>query len=121
MAVSLPSGLSVRAPTAEDVPGLVTLMNRYAASYYDRVIFSEQSVRRQWGARGFDAASDAWVISAADGQFVGYGYLFRWHQEQDESRIGCWTFVHPEYEGRGIGRALLGLTEERGRQLIDEA
>ena len=121
MTTSLPAGLSVRAPTLEDVPALVTLMNRYAVTYYGWEVFTERSIHRQWGLTGFDAATDAWVVSAPDGQLVGYGHVFRWHNVQDEMRIGVWAYVHPDYEGQGIGATLLLLIEGRGRELIAEA
>lgn len=121
MAIALPAGYTIRVPALEDAPALVTMMNRYASVYYSREIFTEQALRQQWKEPGFDLATDAWVVSAPDGQIVGYGYLWRWLIAEEELRIGAWIVVHPEYEGRGIDITLLQHMEARGHQLIPEA
>lgn len=121
MTASLPAGYSIRAPILEDMPALVVMMNRYASVYFSRQDFTEQMLRQQWQEPGFDLAADAWLVSAPDGQIVGYGYLWRWLIAEEELRIGAWIVIHPEYEGRGIDITLLHHMEARGRQLIPEA
>jgi mycothiol synthase len=121
MSEALPMGYTVRAPALEDAPALVTMMNRYASIYYSREVFTGQHLLQQWKEPGFDITTDAWVVSAPDGQLVGYGYIWRWQQAKEELRIGGQSYIHPEYEGRGIGTALLQRLETRGQQLIPEA
>lgn len=119
--VTLPAGYAIRAPTLEDALALVTMMNRYASVYYSSEDFTGQHLRQQWRAPDFDLASDAWVVSAPDGQLTGYGYIWRWQMAEEELRLGAQTFVHPEYEDRSIGTTLLQLVETRGQQFIPEA
>ena len=116
-----PPGYSVRAPMWEEASALVAMMNRYASAYYSQADFTEQHLRQQWKEPGFDLATDAWVVSAPDGQPVGYAYLWRWTQAKEEMRIGVQALVHPECEGQGIGTALLQMGEKRGQELIPEA
>lgn len=54
----------------------------------------------------FEPARDA-ILAEADGVVAGYTAMFA---------VGALVFVHPEYERRGIGTALLTWTEERERE-----
>jgi mycothiol synthase len=63
---------------------------------------------------GFDPAQDV-VLAEVDGDLVGYAWV-DWVDTTDafrEFRLG--GYVHPDWQGRGIGRRLLGWQEERSR------
>jgi mycothiol synthase len=61
---------------------------------------------------GFDPAQDV-VLAEVDGELVGYAWV-EWVDTTDglrEFRVG--GYVHPEWQGRGIGRRLLTWQEDR--------
>jgi mycothiol synthase len=63
---------------------------------------------------GFDPAQDV-VLAEVDGQLVGYAWV-DWVDTNDavrEFRLG--GYVHPDWQGRGIGRRLLAWQEDRSR------
>ena len=63
---------------------------------------------------GFDPAEDV-VLAEVDGDLVGYAWV-DWVDTTDgvrEFRLG--GYVHPDWQGRGIGRSLLAWQEERSR------
>jgi mycothiol synthase len=63
---------------------------------------------------GFDPAQDV-VLAEVDGELVGYAWV-DWVDTTDavrEFRLG--GYVHPDWQGRGIGRRLLAWQEERAR------
>jgi mycothiol synthase len=63
---------------------------------------------------GFDPARDV-VLAEVDGTLVGYGWV-DWADTTDglrEFRLG--GYVHPDWQGRGIGRRLLGWQEAHAR------
>jgi mycothiol synthase len=64
---------------------------------------------------GFDPSQDV-VLAEVDGRLVGYAWV-DWIDTSDgllrEFRVG--GHVHPDWQGRGIGRLLLAWQEERAR------
>lgn len=66
-----------------------------------------------------DAARDT-IGLWADGQMVGYGAVRGRDAVVDVDRVMIEGAVHPEWRGRGIGRALVGWLTERGTALHEE-
>ena len=121
MTASLPAGFTVRAPTREDIPALLTLLNSHAQVVYGWEIFTDLDLRTIWAWPGFDCATDTWIVIAPDGQFVGYGDIWVRVRDEEVMRIEARAYTHPEQLGRGIGTYLLQQTEARARQLFSEA
>lgn len=56
-----------------------------------------------WIDRSVDGYADATLVAAVDGQAAGY---ITCHRDDGEGRIGL-VGVHPAYQGRSLGRALV--------------
>jgi mycothiol synthase len=87
-----------------------------AADGVDELV-AESELEHWLGHRtdGFDPSSDV-VLAEVDGDLVGYAWV-SWVDDTDgvrEFRLG--GFVHPAWQGRGIGRRLLAWQEEQARQ-----
>jgi len=82
------------------------------------VATSLDELRNDWETPGFNLETDAWVVTNADGRVVGYEELYNQYAHASLRGDG---YVHPEFEGRGIGTALLRALENRARKEIDLA
>lgn len=77
------------------------------------VASSPEELRNEWEAPGFNLETDAWVVTASDGSVVGYEELVNQYAHASLSGDG---YVHPDFEGRGIGTAMLRALEARACQ-----
>jgi mycothiol synthase len=110
----LPDGFSFRAPTFDDVDAVADV--HLADQRADGVepTLDAYFIRQVWSRPGIDLATDAWVVTDADGAIVAYGQAV-----QDEPGIvGSWGVVLPSHRGRGIGTALFDRIEERAADLL---
>jgi len=82
------------------------------------VATSLDELRNDWGTSGFNPETDAWVVTTSDGRVVGYEEMFNRYAHAALQGDG---YVHPDFEGHGIGTALLRALEARARQEIDLA
>jgi mycothiol synthase len=79
------------------------------------VVLGTGFVRDEWSRAGFNLATDAWVITDGAGAIAGYVQAMA----EEPGTTDCWGVVHPQHRGRGIGAALVSLTQERAARLAD--
>lgn len=115
MSDKLPEDISTRALTMDEAPVVVDLINRCAIAEWGETDITLGEVRNEW--RNRDLATDTWGLFAPGRLLVGYGEV----DDRRPTRIDAWASVHPDYQGRGIGRYLLGRIEERARQGVSKA
>lgn len=114
----LPPGYTLRAPTLDDVPAVVAILNASSLDTFGAPQFSEEEFRADWQEPGFNLATDSRVVTAPDGQIAGMAdILFR----PPYVRNFIWGRVHPDHRGLGIGTALNQWAEARVWQRIPEA
>ena len=115
---SLPEGLSIRAPAAEDLAGVVRLIRECELAEHGEAEAEADDLLGDWQRSGFDPAADAWLVASPEGEIAGYADVWA----RDEFRqFNCAGFVQPRRCGSGIGRRLLRLMEERARGLMARA
>ena len=114
----LPEGLSIRAPAAENLAGVVRLMRECELAEHGEAEAEADDVLGDWQRSGFDPAADAWLIAGAEGEVAGYADLWA---RSEFTRFNCVGYVQPQRCGSGIGRLLLRLMEERARELMARA
>ncbi|MGD2077880.1 MAG: GNAT family N-acetyltransferase [Chloroflexota bacterium] len=100
----------------EDLEEAVDLFNLCSMHKIGKpgVTFSE--VRAEWLLPDFDLETSTRVACAPDGRLIGY--IEVWDGEALPVDIWVWGRVHPDYEGLGIGTALMDWAEERARQAV---
>ncbi len=103
--------LIVRAPTPADVELVAELIIASDIAEFGEPDSSIDDVRREW--EDLDLSRDAWLVTLTDGRLVGYGYLW----DRGGGRLSSEGYVHPDYEGRGIGTRLRRLIEARAAEL----
>lgn len=82
------------------------------------VALSLEDLRQYWQEPGFHIETDTWVAETADGRIVGYEELYNRHGFASFEGDG---YVHPDFEGRGVGTAMLKKLEARARLLMKQA
>ena len=98
-----PDGFTIRPPTPADIPGIVTMVNASSVAEGDLPDFTEAEALDDWQHLGCDPATDAWVAVTPDGRIAGYELAW----VRDPTNFEGDGYVHPEFEGRGVGTALL--------------
>ena len=111
MSSSPPDGFSVRRATVGDAPAIDELITAADVAVQGWSESSEPELLGWW--RMLDLERDSWLLQENDGGVVAaYAVAFP-HGETLELD----GFVHPEYQGRGLGAWLVARAEERARKL----
>lgn len=113
MSITFPGGFTIRPPGLDDLAAINDLISACALATDGTAAFTEPCQLGDWGLPGFQRATDAWVISAADGQMAAYGRVWT----TAAGRFRAEGYVHPQQQGQGIGTALLQMSETRAGQL----
>jgi mycothiol synthase len=113
--VELPAGYQIRAPEPGDLDAVADVLIADEVAAGGPVVLGAGFVENQWSRAGFSLATDAWVATDAAGTVAGYAQA----TSEEPGTTDCWGVVHPRHRGRGIGAALVGLTQERAARLAD--
>ncbi|HKT39598.1 MAG TPA: GNAT family N-acetyltransferase [Ktedonobacterales bacterium] len=114
LSVLLAPHLAVRAPTRDDLPAIHALIQASDLDVFGQLDFTMQELEHEWSRPEFDPASDAWIVVAPDGGFLGYAHVMT----NTHYRLHGMGVVHPEHYHQGIGSTLVNLMEERAREHI---
>jgi GNAT superfamily N-acetyltransferase len=104
----VPDGLLVRAPTADDVDAIVTMVNECERHDSGEVMLERADLVADTRTAGFDLDRD-WVVVEEGDRIVGRGLFVH--------RRSAWIDVHPDVRGRGIGSWLRTWSEDRARSV----
>ncbi|MCP4424372.1 MAG: GNAT family N-acetyltransferase [Chloroflexi bacterium] len=113
----LPAGFLMRPATMDDLETAVTLFNICSQDQIGVDEFSVEEYRAEWEAPGFNLENSTRAVIAPNGQMVGL--IEVWDLASPPVRIWVWARVHPDYEGLGIGTAMMQWAEERAKQAIN--
>lgn len=116
--ILFPPGLTTRPATLADAADATALYNACAIQQTGRSEFDEAETLHEWQTPSFNLETDTLCVFAPNGQLVGYGEV--WNRPPHVV-IHSWGQVHPEYQGRGLGAALVAWTEDRAMQSLDTA
>jgi mycothiol synthase len=118
MNIPLPQGFTMRPATMDDVRDVVDLINAYSMAQSGSASVDERYLRSEWELPHFNLVTDTRVVTAPDGQIVGYIETIG---RVPYAHIYNFGRVHPDYQDRGIGRAVLAWSEARARQIAPQA
>lgn len=104
------TGMTVRPATATDAKPIYELVAACEADLDGVVEIDLDDIVAELARPGFDLDRDTRLVhDAASGELVGWAQVF------NGDRADVW--VHPQYQGRGLGTALLDWTEARAREM----
>ncbi|MBP1704793.1 MAG: family N-acetyltransferase [Chloroflexi bacterium] len=116
----LPSiaGLSWRPMVEEDAPALARLSEAGRVADGGTEVTTEETARRDLTNPHAPMATNSACLAADDGELAAFGVV---HERLEGSRarhVFLWGLTHPAQRGRGIGAAMLGWAEARGREIL---
>lgn len=115
-AAAISETFRLRAPTMDDLAAVVEVMNAHSLACQGIAEYTVERMRAEWTAPRFVLAESARVAAAPDGRIVGYAALW----DTADVLVRAWAdgYVHPDFEGQGIGTLLLAWAEARARQSL---
>ncbi len=117
--VRLPRGYTARPVTLADAEAAAELENAYNIALTGRPSIEAGEIRSDWDQPNrMNLATNTLAVVGPDGPFAGIAEL--WDSEP-HVRHFVTAVVHPQHQGQGIGAALAGWAEARGRQLVAAA
>jgi mycothiol synthase len=115
----LDSDLNLRPAQWADVKPVAQLILDVCTADGDpTVAVTPEELEREWKSPGFELERNAWVVETADWRIVGYEEFNDFHAHASLMGDG---YVHPEYQGRGIGTAMLRALEARAHEEVQLA
>ena len=113
----LPSGFSMRPAQAGDLEPCLELINLCARAQTGRDDLTLDQLRSEWSAPGVDPAAQMRLVEDAHGRIVGY--IEVWDHDNPPIDVWVWGRIHPDFEGRGIGTALMTWARRRAQRAIE--
>jgi len=111
------TGISWRPATLDDLDDLVALSAAISADEHPEWSEPREEIEETLTLSFVDITRDT-LIGEADGRIVAFGQALAPFEPETIVRSVFLGGVHPEFRGRGIGCALVGWLEGRGRQQL---
>ena len=111
---TLPQSFLMRRPTMDDLEAVHRLFEICEIAELGGPEITLDDLRTLWIMSTFNLESDAWLVTSAKGQPVGYADM----EQREHARIFTLVRVHPDYVGRGVGEYLLEQAEAWVRRQI---
>jgi mycothiol synthase len=114
---TLNRSFTLRPANMADLEAAVELFNLCSMHMMGKNEVSLSDVRSEWLLPDFDLEKTTRVAVYNQGQIVGY--IEVWDIDELPVNIWVWGRVHPDFEGQGVGTALMDWAEMRARQALN--
>ena len=113
--MNVPPGFTSRPATPDDLGEVVALLEAWELAHFGETDAVRSAVQFEWGAAWVDLERDTRLIRNADGEPAAYAE----HATPDPAhRFEVFGPVHPRFEGRGLGSAILDWAEAQTRSRL---
>ncbi|NIM96144.1 MAG: GNAT family N-acetyltransferase [Anaerolineales bacterium] len=113
---SLENGYWARHAIPDDLKNVTKLINISSLAMIGKEDISIEEMRNEWETPGLNLETDTRVVFNGDDKLVGYTDV--WDVSDTPVHPFVWGRVLPEYEGRGIGSAMLMWAIDRAKHAI---
>lgn len=109
-------GFTVQPAAMDDLSSIIELLNTCSLATIGVREFNEEETRIFWETPGFNMENDTRIILSPQGDLVGHIHVW----DLSEPPVHPWARgrVHPKWERRGIGTALMTWAQARARKAI---
>jgi mycothiol synthase len=107
------AGLTIRPPVAADLQAVFDLVTLADTREFGEPDYSSDEFSGDWAE--LDLANDSRLALLPDGRVVGWATV---HDEGHHVLLHAEAYVHPEFEGIGVGTTLVRWTEERAAEHV---
>ncbi len=114
----LPEGYTARPVTMDEAETVADLLNTILLNMIGTKEFIAEELQYEWQAKNFDLEKDTRVVFNPAGKMVGYVDVMA--TMPVPVRPFVWGGVHPEYEGLGLGTAMVEWALQRAHHVIDK-
>ncbi|HEY6542287.1 MAG TPA: GNAT family N-acetyltransferase [Ktedonobacteraceae bacterium] len=117
MIQTLPQGFQMRCPTMDDLQAAHKVFTTSDLAYLGSADITLDEMRTDWLSPSFNLQQDAWLITDAAGQVVGYASI----GQQEHVRMHSEILVLPEYSQFDLQDALLAQLEQWAQGQVPQA
>lgn len=114
--VAIQETFKLRPGTLADCEAAAEMLNAVSRAEIGSDNHGADEIRHEWTAPNFDVTESVRLAVTPDGCVVGLMEV--WDTQPVPARVFSWGRVHPDYEGQGIGTALMSWAETRARRAI---
>lgn len=115
----LDPSLNLRGVSLADANAVAELIYAVCEADGDTTVAdTPEDLLHQWEEDGFTPETDAFLVETPEGEVVGFEVL---SNEKDFVHYATDGYVHPNFQKRGIGSALLQRVEVRAREMMKSA
>lgn len=107
----------LRPPTTDDQQSILEVIHACSRKMTASEEMTLEDLISDWQSPGFDPQADLRVVTSLEGGILGY--IEVWIIDSTPFHPRLWARVHPDYEGQGIGTALMDWGEIRAQEAID--
>lgn len=109
-------GFTVRPAMTGDLTSTIELLNTCSLSTIGVREFNEDEFRIFWETPGFNMETNTRIVLSPQGDPIGY--IDVWDLSEPPVHPWIWGQVHPQWERKGIGTALITWARTRAREAI---
>ena len=110
------AGYTIRPASLDDVEGSVEMFNLCSGAMIGAPAFTVDRYTKEWQAPNFELQRNTRLVIAPRGQIVGC--IEVWDIYKPPVHPWIWGRVHPAWEGKGIGTAMMAWALDRARDAI---
>lgn len=115
--MKLPDGFTVRASTPDDAQAITDLIIACDMDEFGTPQWGLQDLLTQWRRKGFDLATDAWLMLAPNGTVAGYMDMY---YDGDLVRLNNASSIHPHFKQTELGDWMLDNAEAWARERVTD-
>lgn len=109
----------LRPATMDDLDAVVAVINAAGMDQLGKPLTNAKEIAEDWNFASFDMGKSTRVAELSNGRVVGY--LEAWDIDAIPVNNWVWARVDPQFEGMGVGTALMTWADDRLQSAVERA